>query len=245
MNSLLQIARLTFVQAVHQTRSWVIPVLLCVAVALSARGGITSWGDFYHTSYVPLLLLFLPLFACSGIVSQEVESGRAMVLHSLGVSRRAFIVGRAAGGTVLCLVVATCIQLLVGTYLIFAHHGPTLRGALGALIGLAFCFAYSTCLLVFLSTVLRSWGNTAVMFALAYLIYPFVDHLGREMPNVLWLSRLILLGPYELVLRGSESKPFPVVDIAVVVGACALLTSAAIFLYRRSEIGKIAGHQAS
>lgn len=245
MNSIYQIARLTFVQAAHQTRSWVIPVLLCIATVLSARGGIASWSDFYRTSYVPLLLLFLPLFTCSGIVAAEVESGRVLVVHSLGISRRTFIIGRAVGAAGFCLGVATCIQFFVGMYLVFAHHVPTLRGALGALIGLAFCFAYSACLLAFFSTVLRSWGNTGVVLALTYLVYPFVDHLCREMPDVLWLTRLFLIGPYELVLRGSESLPFPVVDLAVVVGACALLTTAAILLYSRTEIGKIAGHQAS
>ena len=204
-----------------------------------------SWSDFYGTPHVPLLLLFLPLLVCSGIVASEVESGRALIVHSLGISRASFIVGRAVGAAGFCLGVAICIQLFVGIYLVLTHHVPTLRGALGALIGLTLCFAYSACLLVFFSTVLRSWGNTGVVLALSYLVYPFVDHLCRERPNALWLSRLFLIGPYEMVLRGSESLPFPVVDLAIVVGACALLITVAILVYRSTQLGKIAGHETS
>jgi hypothetical protein len=236
MNS--HLIRLTIVQCAHQTRSWISPVGLVVAIVLAAKNGVSQWNDFYAYGSLTGLLALFPLLVCAGIVASEVESGRALLLHSFGISRGSFIFCRILGAAAFCLLVASAIQLVLGIYLSLTHHNIDWPGAVSLFLGSGIYFLYSACLLAFLSTMVRSWGNTLAVFLLLFLVYPYLEHVCSAMPSLLRVVRLIMLGPLYMIFMPPGAKAYLMGDLFITVSGMAALMALAIIIYRRSEIGR-------
>lgn len=238
-----RVAALTIRQIFPQLRCWLPITLLLLAAAGIARGGMRSLYDYYHSPAVLPVLILLPLFVCAGIVNYEVASGRALLIHSLGVTRQTFVLGRVLGGFLLCLGGVLIAHLaVVGA--ILRSNAAEFKLLSACLVVAAFVayFAYMASLLSFLSSIIRAWGNSAAAFGLMFgfgvLNDLFADRLGVLGPDSLRLAKLFFAGPMKFVMQAAQGE-YPAGDeVGVVVLLTAILLGLTCRIYGRSELGK-------
>ena len=85
---------------------------------------------------------------------------------------------------------------------------------------------------------IRSWGNTLVVFLLMFLAAPYLEHIGSRMPSLLRVARLILFGPLYMIFMSPGANAHLIGDLVIVVSAMAGFVALAIIIYQRSEIGR-------
>jgi len=239
MRSVLAVARVTLTQQCLRKRNWTLLILLLVAFGYEFAHGEAS-HLVYQNPAVVAILMAIPLSAAAGIVWDETATGRAMIFHSHGVSRQAFVLGRVLGAIAACwFIVAIPEAVLLGWQL--ASHSAQLLTALYVLTGAAIYFAYTAALLALFSTFMRSWNNSAfvVVLQLSFflMVIPLLARYGNPSGQVFRYARLISLGPIHSMLQSASSQPPMTVDIALSLTLAAVCSSGAILIYARRELG--------
>lgn len=224
------------VQCARQPRNWLFPVGLVVVIIVNALHGASKWNEFY-TSAMLLLELF-PFLVCAGIVASEVESGRAQLLQSLGISRMSFIICRILGAVAFCLLVTSAIQFVLGIYLGLTYHKIDWPGAVRVFLGSGICFLYTVCLLTAFSTMVRSWGNTLAAFLLCLLVPMYLNLYWPLRPSFMRVVHLISWGPIYITFMPPGAKGHLTGDLLIIALGMASFTALAVTIYQRSEIGR-------
>lgn len=243
----MQICRLSFQQAARRTWCWVPAVTTFLVAALLISRGEASWESFYrHPAVLPALILF-PLIVCAGIVAAEVSSGRALLLHALGASRKQFVIGRLLGAAAFCWSCLLVSHLMIGGYLVWTGNRTSWRAAIVTAVFAGSYFVYMAALLVALSTFIRSWGNSAVLLGLQTATAILGDLLvsGEHGDPGQWirLARLLFVGPLRLVVQSASGALPDAKDVAVVLALLLNYTAAGAVIYHRAEIGRWVGRE--
>lgn len=241
MKAILHVAVVTLRQAAHRTWTWLPVALLAVYLFASARKGMSVWPAFYRSAAVPFIYMLFSLVTCSGLVADEVASGRVLMLHPLGLSRTYFLFGRLFGSIGFCIVGIALPHLVLALYLksqssVFEWRSPAFTLLFGSLF-----FLYYNTLLTFLSTIIPSWGNSVVALSLNFFAGSaadaFAPQISRIGPNFMNYVRLLLGGPLKFLLLASQSTWPPAKDVSLVFGATFLLLFAASITYGRKQVG--------
>lgn len=245
MKHVLHIARLTARQGADRAWCWFPPGIMLVTLALSVSNRITSLQDFYRTPTVILVFTMFPVIFCAGILWEEVATGRVLILHSLGVSRPAFVLGRTLGAAAFCVAGVAVPHFAVCIYLSTASPDFSWRAGGQVLCFVFFYFVYCASVLVFVSTFVRSWGNSALVMGLQLVAGALLDlfsfRLGEFGPSVIRFGRLLIMGPLGFVMQSSRSASPDAADLIFVTLLTAAFLLAASSVYGRTEIGKWAG----
>lgn len=245
MTQILWMTWVTVRQCANRSFCWLPLGLLLVGVFLSFSGNVASLGDFYRSRAVLSSILFSPLLVCAGVVADEVTSGRVLILHGLGLSRLQFLAGRVMGSAMFCFMSVLVPHIIVCIY--FAAKGLPLEVADAIITPVASLsyFAYLSTLLTFSSVLVRSWGNSALVFGLQTgtgVLFDLVGTQGGSAAKAVFrFGRFVFYGPFSFVLETSQSIRPEVQEVIFVVFMGSVLLSGAIFLYGRADLGAQVG----
>jgi hypothetical protein len=206
-----------------------------------------SWENLLRGPSIVLTFILFPLVVAAGIVWDEMESGRALLLHSLQVSRRSFIIGRAVGGLLYCAA-GFVLPLSVMGFYFYLGARTSLQSALLVPFYALLYFSYMISILLFFSTFVRSWGNAAIVVCAQLFCGVALDALAGRLgggETLLRFGRLIFQGPFRFILLAAQGMPPPFAEIICTVLFGFAFLGLAILFYRRSEIGAIAGRPAA
>lgn len=241
MTQILWMGWVTVRQCANRNSCWLPFIFLLVGVFLSFFNSLRSLGDFYRSRAFMTSILFAPLLVCAGVVADEVASGRVLVLHGLGVSRLQFLAGRVAGTVVFCFISVLVPHILVCAYLAANGLPLTVADAVLTPVACLFYFAYLNALLTLFSTLMRSWGNSALVFGLQAatgVLFDLVGTQGGAVGKALFrFGRLVFLGPFGFVLQTSQSIRPEVQEVIFVVIMGSIWLSSAVLLYGRADLG--------
>ncbi|MCI0348711.1 MAG: ABC transporter permease subunit [Acidobacteriales bacterium] len=217
-----------------------------MAALLTYRGA-ASWEGYYKNPAVLLALNIFPLIVGAGIIAGEVSSGRALLLHSLGASRKQFVVGRFAGVTAFCWGCMLVPHLLIASYVAWTGSGSSWGAAVSTALFAGLHSAYMNALLVALSVFVRSWGNAAVLLALqvttAIVADLLVSSVSEDPAQWMRLARLLVAGPLRLIVESSTGALPAGKDVLIALAILFIYVSVAVFAYQRSEIGRLVGRE--
>lgn len=242
-----QICRLSIQQTARRTWCWVPAVIVFFMAALLIYRGGAAWESYYRNPAVLLALNVFPLIVCAGIIAGEVGSGRAALLHSLGASRKQFVIGRLMGGAAFCWACMLVPHLMVGGYLVWTRSEASWGTAIFTALFTGLHFTYMAALLVALSTFIRSWGNSAVLLGLqaatAILVDLLVSSVREDPAQWLRLARLLVAGPLRLIVESSSGILPTGKDVATVLALLVTYTALGAVAYQRAEIGRWVGRE--
>ena len=241
MTALLILIKISMRQCALRPWCWGPVLLLGISFALALQRGLLDWSGFYRSPLVALVSIMLPVFACAGALADEVTSGRVLLLHSMKTPRYVLVSAKIIGVATFCWLAWLGPHLLLALHL--ARGAGTLSLTPGLLIPVYLLFhtLYFCSLLVFISVFVKSWGNSAIVFAGVFLVAIFLDaferSLGELSPLLPDFLKTVALGPMRFVAKVSVGTIPAPAEVLLVGFLTLFFWLVAVLSYSRKQIG--------
>jgi ABC-type transport system involved in multi-copper enzyme maturation permease subunit len=228
-------------QLAHQTKTWVGPILFACLAAFYVFRNESSLAGFLSSPGSILVLTFYPLVVSAGAVSDDVRTGRVLWLHTFGVGRAEYIIFKILSATLLETLAMSLPILAFFAYLGLTGHGSSWRLLLLVQVSIFVYFLYWSSFLVFLSTFLRSWANSAFAYGLQlvfpFIVVPLISNMSAGAQAIRYFGT-VCYGPVFSISRLARGQLYPRTELIVASLALGLFIVGAVYIYSRTAFGE-------